>query len=144
MSPREFIKASFPDGFKWVFAFNFIPVNFQSISCSKAVTLRKQAPTQEMNTNRVDICLCVVYPDANRLLNPGKHVRGRHQTQMVAGPIITRLAILVLKRCLGWRNALSVKALKKRNHTTTALFPMDVMRRKPRRITNLLCCAANL
>lgn len=66
------------------------------------MTQRNQVPRQEMNINRVHICLCVVCPDANRLLNQGKHMRCQLQTQMVTGPIMTRLAFLILKcHCTG-------------------------------------------
>lgn len=86
------VRISSPDGFKWVVASKSIPVNFQSITLSKAETLRNQVPRKERNRNRVHICLCVVYPDANRLLNQGKHRRCRHQTQKVTGPVMTQCA----------------------------------------------------
>lgn len=112
-STKKIIQVSFQNGYKWVFAPTSTPVNFQSINRSKAVTQRNQVPRQEMNINRVHICLCVVYSDANRLLNQGKHRRCQHQTQMVTEPITIQLAFLILKCHLRWRNALSGKALQR-------------------------------
>lgn len=41
-----------------VFMTKFVPVNFQSVSRSKAVTQRNQVSRQKMNVNRAHICLC--------------------------------------------------------------------------------------
>lgn len=143
-SSKKVIQVSFQNGFKWVFAPTSIPVNFQSINRSKALTQRNQVPRQEMNINRVHICLCVVYSDANRLLNQGKHRRCQHQTQMVTEPITIQLAFLILKCHLCWRNAPSGRALQKRNHTTMTSTLMAIMRKKPRRNVSLLCYPTNL
>lgn len=87
-----------------------VPVNFQSVSRSKAVTQRNQVSRQKMNVNTAHICLCVASADTNRLLNQGKHKRCQCQPQMVTGPIMTWLAFLNLKCHLCWGTVLSVKA----------------------------------
>ena len=142
-SSKKVIKVSFPNGFKWVFASTSIPVNFQSINHSKAVTQRNQVPRQEMNINRVHICLCVVYTDANRLLNQGKHMRCQHQTQIVTEPITTHLAFLILKCHLCWRNALFVKALrkKKKKRPTPLWFSFLWISWGRSRVGPSTCCA---
>lgn len=115
-SSNKVMKVSFQNGFKWVFLPTSIPVNFQSINRSKAVTQRNQVPRQEMNINRVHIRLCVVYSDANRLFNQGKHMRCQHQTQMVTEPITIQLALLILKCHLCWRNAVRKSPAKEKQH----------------------------
>lgn len=138
------IKVSSQNGIKWVSASKSTPVNFRSINLSKAVTQRNQVARQEMNTNTAHICLCVVHPDANRLLNQSKHSRCQYQTQIVTGPIITWLIILTWKCHWCWRNALSIKASQKRNHTTMPGIPMDAQSRRLRGRGHVLQYAANL
>lgn len=98
LKPRESCEGRLPKASSSeVFMAKLVPVNFQSVSGSKAVTQRKQVSRQKMNANRAHICLCVASSDTNRLLNQGKHKRCQCQPQMVTGPIMTWLAFLDLK-----------------------------------------------
>lgn len=84
-----------------------VPVNFQSVSRSKALTQRNQVSRQKMNVNTAHICLCVASSDTNRLLNQGKHTRCQCQPQMVTGPIMTWPSWIWNVTCAGERLCLS-------------------------------------